>query len=172
MPLTEKNYAELRGAIRSGDLLFFRADSHGTIRQKIERWLVMKFTSSPFTHCGMVLIMGNRRWCVDMTTKGLAPRLLSTVGDFDIVPLPRNLQIKPSTASWICSKFGTLNYSRWRAILGGLGLLPDGESESSMCAEFVADVLEYDGYKDLPDKITPESLYQWAIKMKAKEESK
>ena len=170
MPLTEKKYAELRDVIRSGDLLFFRADSHGTIRQKIERWLVMKFTASPFTHVGMVLIMGNRRWCVDMTTKGLSPRLLSTVGDFDIVPLPR--PIKESTAWWICSKFGTLNYSRWRAILGGLGLLPDGESESSMCAEFVADVLEYDGYKDLPDKITPESLYQWAIKMKEKEESK
>ncbi len=84
-------YAEARSKIKTGDMLLFRNHVGGGLRATLERWFVEHGTASPYTHVGVAWVEYGRVWCMDMTTKGCAPRLLSTCGDFDWAPSPAPL---------------------------------------------------------------------------------
>lgn len=134
-------YADLRTKIKSGDMLLFRNHSGGGLRGILERWFVVHGTASPYTHVGVAWVEHGRVWCMDMTTKGCAPRLLSTCGSFDWAPAPKPLN--DAAFGFAFGKFGELEYSRWRAIGGALGLIDVRSEGESMCAEYALAIWEH-----------------------------
>lgn len=137
-------YKDYRDAIKTGDMLLFRNNPSGGIRARIERWLVTVFTQSIYTHVGLAWVDGDRRvWVMDMTTKGCAPRLLSKVGDFDLIPCPRPLSSYALRYAHDC--FGEWQYSRLQAVLGFCKALAIGKDAYGQCAEYVIAVLRMDG---------------------------
>lgn len=71
---------------------------------------------------------------MDITTKGCAPRLLSTCGDFDWAPAPAVLSDKALRYAQAC--FGEWTYSRLQAVLGKLKRLVIGQDSRGQCAEY------------------------------------
>ena len=85
-------------------------------------------------HVGVCWSDHGRVWVMDMTTRGCAPRLLSTAGDFDWAPAPKALG--ETALAYAFEHFGELEYSRLRAIGGQLGLIDVRSEHESMCAEY------------------------------------
>lgn len=128
------NYEDVRSKIKTGDMLLFRYHASQNLRTTIERWIVSHQTASPYTHVGIAWSEHGRNWCMDMTTKGCAPRLLSLCGDFDVAGSP--MPLNEEALGFAFGKFGELQYSRWRAIGGALGLIDVKSERESMCAEY------------------------------------
>lgn len=137
------SYEEVRDKIKTGDILLWRASTKGTLRTLLERWIVKHGTASVYTHVGLAWVGMGRVWVMEMTTKGCAPRLLSSCGDFDWAPAPKQLSEKALTYAFDC--FGVWQYSRWQAILGGLKRLVIGDDTYGQCAEYTLAVLAKDG---------------------------
>lgn len=157
------NYADARDKIKTGDMILFRCHQGGGLRATIERWIVSHGTASPYTHVGIAWAEHGRLWLMDMTTRGCAPRLLSTVGDFDIAASP--MPLNEPALEFAFSKFGELTYSRWRAIGGELGLIDIRSDRESMCAEYALTIYKMAGMAPC-EKATPATLaygasYAW-----------
>lgn len=127
-------YDEVRPKIKTGDMLLWRASNKGTLRTLIERWIVKHGTASVYTHVGVAWVEHNRVWVMEMTTKGCAPRLLSSCGDFDWAPAPKELSEEALQYAFEC--FGHWEYSRLQAVLGALKRLGIGNDNYGQCAEF------------------------------------
>jgi hypothetical protein len=159
------NYEDARNKIKTGDMLLFRYRAGVGLRANVERWLVSHGTASPYTHVGVAWSEHGRNWCMDMTTKGCAPRLLSSCGDFDLAcsPMPLNEE----ALGFAFSQFGELQYSRLRAIGGALGLIDIKSEHESMCAEYALTIYKKAGFA--PSEIaTPAMLavgaaYNWGV---------
>lgn len=137
-------YAEARTWIKTGDMLLFRNHAGGGLRGIIERWFVSHGTASPYTHVGVAWVDGDRRaWIMDITTRGCAPRLLSSVGSFDWASSPKPLSATALRFAHDC--FGEWLYSRWQAVLGALKSLVIGADKLGQCAEYAIAIWEIDG---------------------------
>ena len=154
------NYSEARDKIKTGDMLLFRNHVGGGLRATIERWFVSHGTASPYTHVGVCWSEHGRMWVMDMTTKGCAPRLLSSCGDFDLAPAPRGLT--DSELTFAASHFGELEYSRWRALGGKLGLIDIKSEKESMCAEYALAIYKNAGMSP-SDIATPAACAEGAM---------
>lgn len=135
-------YEEVRNKIKTGDMILYRNHSGGGLRAVIERWIVAHGTASPYTHIGVAWVDYDRVFVMDITTRGCAPRLLSTTGSFDWVPSPKPISDKALRYAFDC--FGEWTYSRWQAVLGGLGLLPIGMDQKGECAEYALAIWKVD----------------------------
>lgn len=155
-------YQEIRDKIKTGDMILYRNHKGGGVRSAIERWLVSHGTASPYTHVGVAWSEHGRNWCMDMTTKGCAPRLLSGCGDFDwaCAPMPLNEE----ALGFAFSQFGELQYSRLRAIGGALGLIDVKSEHESMCAEYALAIWKRVGMPPT-DKATPASCADGAMRI-------
>lgn len=153
-------YEAIRDQLKSGDMLLFRNHSGGGLRATIERWFVLHGTASPYAHVGVCWSDHGRVWVMDMTTKGCAPRLLSTAGDFDWAPAPKALS--ETALSYAFEHFGELEYSRLRAIGGQLGLIDVRSEHESMCAEYALSIWKRAGMPPT-DKATPASCADGAM---------
>ena len=136
-------YAKARELIKTGDALLYRDHPGGGLRAIEERWIVRHGTATPYCHVGMAWVDHGRVWIIDITTRGCAPRLLSTTGPFDWAPAPRQLSDQALDYAFAC--FGELTYSRWRAVMGALKLLVIGASDKSECAEYFLAIMKTDG---------------------------
>lgn len=157
------NYQNCRGKIKTGDMLLFRNHSGGGIRSVIERWFVSHGTASPYTHVGVAWAEHGRVWCMDMTTKGCAPRLLSLCGDFDLATAP--MPLNEDALAFAFGQFGELEYSRLRAIGGALGLINVKSERESMCAEFALAIYKRAGIPPCniatPAMLAHGAAYSW-----------
>lgn len=136
-------YAHIRDRIKTGDMLLWRNSTGGGLRSVIERWIVRHGTASPYTHVGVAWHDHGRVWVMDITTKGCAPRLLSTCGDFDLAPAPQPLSETALAFAHKC--FGEWTYSRWQAVLGQFKRLTIGADSKGQCAEYALSVWMVDG---------------------------
>lgn len=136
------DYSEVRLKIKTGDMLLWRASKEGSLRSVIERWFIMHGTSSPYTHVGVAWVEHNRVWVMEITTHGCAPRLLSSCGDFDWSPCPKELSEQALSFAFDC--FGSWTYSRWQAVLGALKRLTIGDDKQGQCSEFALAVWSVD----------------------------
>lgn len=153
-------YPDARSQIKTGDMLLFRNHAGGGLRSMIERWFVSHGTASPYTHVGVAWADHGRVWVMDITTKGCAPRLLSTCGDFDWAPSPTTL----NDAAMACAfdGFGELRYSKWQAFLAGFDALEVGIDKESECAEYALTIWHEAGIPPT-DKATPAACADGAL---------
>lgn len=150
-----RTYQDYRNQIKTGDMLLFRNHSGGGVRSIAERWFVSHGTASPYTHVGVAWAEHGRVWCMDMTTKGCAPRLLSLCGDFDLAASP--MFLNEDALAFAFGKFGELQYSRLRAIGGAFGLIDIRSENESMCAEYALAIYQKAGMPP-SDLATPAAL--------------
>ena len=124
-------YADIRGDIRSGDLLAWSGRSLGG-------WMVRHFTGARISHVGLALWVGPRLFAIEARPGiGVTMRLLSTALPCEWSPL------KLDAARWTPAEEFALQtlgrgYSWLDAILAGLGL-PPRQWDRYQCAEFVAE---------------------------------
>lgn len=135
-------YAEARSKIKTGDMLLWTDHKGGGWRSIVERWIVRHGTASSYTHVGVAWVDNGRCWVMEITTKGCAPRLLSSVLPFDWAPAPQKLSDKALTYAFSC--FGIWTYNRWQAVLGQLQRLALGQDKEGQCAEFSICVWQVD----------------------------
>ena len=158
------NYTDIRTQIKTGDLLLWRNHKGGAPLRIIERWLVRLGTFSPYIHVGLAWREGGRVWVMEMTTRGCSPRLLSLTGDFAWAPAPQPLSRE---ALWYAqSLFGEWTYSRWQAVMGGIGRITIGNDAAGQCAEYALTVLQRCGkikFADQPAVVTPQGLLDAAL---------
>ena len=155
-------YSDARLNIKTGDMLLWRNHPGGSLRGIIERWFVSHGTASPYTHVGVAWAEHGRVWVMEITTKGCAPRLLSTCGDFDWSPAQKPLSDTALTFAFDC--FGSWVYSRWQAIAGALKRLAIGKDTSGQCAEYALSIWGIDGQR--PTEIaTPADCAEGAMRV-------
>lgn len=155
-------YEHIRDRIKTGDMLAWRDHKGGGLRAIVERWIVRHGTASPHTHVGMAWVAdaGQSVWVMDLTTKGCAPRLLSTCGNFDWAPAPQELSSNALRFAQEC--FGEWTYSRVQAVLGALKQLIIGKDTRGQCAEYVLTVWGLDGMAPT-DTATPGACIEGAM---------
>lgn len=154
-------YEEVRSKIKTGDMLLWRATKEGTLRNVIERWFVTHGTASPYSHVGVAWVGGGRVWVMEITTHGCAPRLLSSCGDFDWAPCPKELSEQSLLYAFDC--FGVWTYSRVQAVLGALKRLTVGVDIKGQCSEYALAIWSKDQMQ--PTNIaTPAACAEGAMK--------
>ena len=153
-------YQQIRDKIKTGDMLLYRNHKGGGFRAIAERWFVSHGTASPYTHVGVAWVDHDRVFVMDITTRGCAPRLLSTTGSFDWAPAPKELSETALQFAFDC--FGEWEYSRWQAILGELGLLTIGKDMQGQCAEYALSIWQTDGMAP-SEKATPAACADGAL---------
>lgn len=141
-------------------MLLFRNHAGGGLRATMERWFVSHGTASPYTHVGVAWAEHGRVWCMDMTTRGCAPRLLSTCGDFDLAPSPTPLNEEALAFAFDC--FGDLVYSKLQAVLAEIGLLKIGTDMQAQCAEYALTIWRKAGMPPT-NKATPAACADGAM---------
>jgi hypothetical protein len=123
----------------------------------VERWFVSHGTASPYTHVGVAWVEYGRVWVMEITTKGCAPRLLSTCGEFDWSPCPKPVSETALTFAFNC--FGSWTYSRWQAIAGALRRLTIGDDNLGQCAEYALSIWVIDGQRPTETATPAECAY-------------
>lgn len=136
-------YEDARYLIKTGDMLLWRNHAGGPLRGVVERLFVTHGTASAYTHVGVAWVEYGRVWVLEITTKGCAPRLLSSLGAFDWAACPRELS--PAALEWAFACFGVWEYSRWQAVLGALKRLAIGADNLGQCAEYALSIWSRDG---------------------------
>jgi hypothetical protein len=136
-------YAQARELIKSGDMLLWRDHKGGSVHSIIERWIVRHGTGSPYTHVAVAWAEHGRVWAMEITTSGCAPRLLSSLGQFDWAPSPKLLSDDALNFAFGC--FGSWIYSRWQAVMGALKTLRIGDDTQGQCAEYALSIWRRDG---------------------------
>jgi hypothetical protein len=155
-------YEELRTKIKTGDMLLWRASKEGSLRNIIERWFVTHGTASPYSHVGTAWVEHGRVWVMEITTHGCAPRLLSSCGDFDWSPCPKELSDQALTYAFDC--FGVMTYSRTQAVLGALKRLVIGNDLKGQCSEYCISIWMIDDQE--PTEIaTPAACAEGAMRV-------
>lgn len=154
-------YSELRTKIKTGDMLLWRASKEGSIKTVIERLFVVHGTASPYSHVGIAWVGMGRVWVMEITTHGCAPRLLSSCGDFDWAPAPKELSEQALVYAFDC--FGVWTYSKFQAVLGALKRLVVADDLKGQCAEYFIAVHSIDSTQ--PTSIaTPAACAEGAMK--------
>jgi len=92
------------------------------------------FTRSEYSHVGIAWAVGGRVLVLEAVSKGVRIFPLSLLLPCYWIPLGKwSAEIEERALSQVGKP-----YSRWQAILGGLGRLQGGADERWQCAEYVA----------------------------------
>jgi len=135
-------YETARPLIRSGDMLLWSRAGGWSSRGDLERHAVRIATESQWTHIGVAWAEHGRAWVMDLTTRGCAPRLLSSELPFWWIPAPRPLSEAALERAF--ARFGVLEYSRWQAVAGYLRWLDIGADLKGQCAEYALEIWRVD----------------------------
>jgi hypothetical protein len=130
-------YAEIRGRIRSGDLLAWEGRSIGA---RLVRW----WTGARISHTGVALWIGPRLFSVEARPGlGVTMRLLSSALPVEWSALEIERERWSQAEDYALRQLGR-NYSWLDALRAGLGL-PPKRWNGYQCAEFVRAVLRRAG---------------------------
>lgn len=154
------NYAEARASIRSGQLL---AWTHRPWRSwyDLQVQAVRVFTRSEFCHVGIAWRVAGRLLVLEAVRPKVRIFPLSLLVPFYYMPL--EVSWTPEVESYALGQVGK-PYSRWQAVLAGMGKLKAGEDESWQCAEYAQAVLARAGV-GLPGLATPSNLVDEALRV-------
>ena len=140
-------YAEIRKAIRSGDLLAWSGRSLGAA-------IIRRWTGERISHVGLAMWIGPRLFSIEARPGvGVTMRLLSTALPVEWSPLALGQDQWARAEERALLALGR-GYSWLDAILAGLGL-PTRQWDKYQCAELVASLLTRAGWP--PIKTAPRS---------------
>lgn len=154
------NYQDVRDKIKTGDMILYVNRKGGNPRTIFERWAVTHGTASPYIHVGVAWVEHERVFVMDISLKGCAPKLLSSTGQFDWAPAPKELS--ETALRYAFEGFGEWEYSRWQAVLGEFGLLDIGKDRLGQCAEYALSIWQTDGMAP-SEKATPAACADGAL---------
>lgn len=131
-------YAQARPSIRSGDLL---AWTHRAWRSwyDVQIQAVRFFTQSEYSHVGVAWWAGDKLLVLEAVGAGVRIFPLSRLTPFYWLPMKADWA--PEVEAWALDQVG-LPYSKWQAVLAGLGLLRAGADNVWQCAEYAQQVLD------------------------------
>lgn len=152
-------YAEARPQIRSGDLLAWSHRGWGSWYD-IQIQMVRVFTQSEYSHVGVAWVTAGRVFALEAVQTGVRIFPLSRLLPFYWVPLGGAWAAE--VEAWALAQVGE-PYSKWQAVLAGLGLLRAGEDNIWQCAEYAQEVARRQG-TPLPGKATPAALVRAAMR--------
>ena len=116
------------------------------------------FTRSEYCHVGIAWCVAGRVFVLEAVGSGVRIFPLSLALPFFLfrlyAPLTRDAE------KWALAQVGK-PYSKWQAILAGLGLLKAGDDSVWQCAEYAQEVLKRTGV-DLPGDPTPSNIVRQA----------
>lgn len=153
------NYADAREKVKGGHLL---AWTHRGFRSlyDIQLQIVRAFTRSEYCHVGIAWRVGGRLMVLEAVQTGVRIFPLSRLLPFYWIPVPAVWT--PEAEEWALAQVGE-PYSKWQAVLAGLGLLKAGEDSIWQCAEYAQAVATGAGLV-LVGKATPSNLVAEAMK--------
>lgn len=149
-------YSDVRGKIRSGDLLAF---SHGDWKSinGIKTNIVRLFTLSTYSHVAIAWVVGGRVFALEAVQPKLRIFPLSKLGEF--YHINTNAKWTHFTEEYALSKIG-IDYSQLAAIRAFFQPLENENVQE--CAAYVMEVLEKDGiflgYMARPDTVVKAAL--------------
>ncbi len=146
-------YTAARQKIRSGDLLAWSHRGWGSWYD-LQVQAVRVFTRSEYCHVGIAWVVGGRVFVLEAVSAGVRIFPLSRLLPFYWLPLGAAWS---ETIEEIALSHVGERYSRWQAVLAGLGLLAPGEDRAWQCAEYAGMVLMSAG-RDLDCDWTPSGL--------------
>lgn len=149
-------YAEARPRIRSGDLLAWSHRGWGSWYD-IQIQMVRFFTRSEYSHVGIAWVVAGRVFVLEAVQTGVRIFPLSRLLPFYWFPLGATWE--DEVECWALQQVGE-PYSKWQAVLAGLGLLRAGEDNIWQCAEYAQEVARRQG-TPLQGPATPAGLV-WA----------
>ena len=156
------NYAKARETIKTGDLLAWSHGGWGSWRD-IQVNLVRVFTRSEYSHVGLAWVANGRVFIIEAVGTGVRIFPLSRELPFYWVQKPSPLT--QEAIEFLFARIGA-PYSKWQAILAGIGALANGQDDRWQCAELVlsALALDDDGFGDInatPTAVVKEAMRQW-----------
>lgn len=158
------NYAAARGQIQSGDLLAWTHRAWGSWYD-IQIQIVRTFTQSRYCHVGVAWNVAGRLMVLEAVATGVRIFPLSRLVPFDWLPIKAAWE--PEVEAWALQQVGE-PYSKWQAMLAGVGLLKAGEDSIWQCAEYAQQVALRGGV-ELPGKATPANLVAMAMEQRCVE---
>lgn len=152
-------YQDARSRIRSGDVI---AVSHNAWSSwyDLQIMAIRMFRMSEYTHVGVAWVVGGRIFILHAIGAGVSITPLSHELPFYWIPVDRWTR---GAEAWALSTVGQ-RYSKWQAILAGLGLLKGSQDDVWECAEWAAELL---GRLGLPvaHALTPDGLVQRLLEL-------
>lgn|GEM_PF-1134631 len=152
------NYAAARDRIHSGHLLAWTHRKWGSWYD-IQVQAVRTFTQSEYCHVGVAWCVSGRVFALEAVSVGVRIFPLSRLAPFYWLPVAAAWE--PEVEAWALAQVGE-PYSKWQAVLAGLGLLKAGDDSIWQCAEYAQAVLDRAGVV-LPGKATPSNLVAMAM---------
>lgn len=146
------DYASARPQIKSGDVLAWTHRGWKSFHD-LQVQIVRIFTRSEYSHVGISWCVGDRVLVLEAVSSGV--RLMPLSMSLPCYWIPLGVWSE-GIEKRALSQLGK-PYSRWQAVLGGLGRLRIGADEFWQCAEYVAATL---GLKSLarPDSVVDTAL--------------
>lgn len=153
-------YKHARGRIRSGHLL---AWSHRDWRTWYDKQIQMvrTFTQSEYCHVGIAYRLAGRLLVIEAVRPLVRLFPLSHLLPCYWIPVPAKWS--PAAERWLLRQVGK-PYSRWQAVLAGVGRLDAGKDEIWECAELVQSG-ERRLRVSLPGKATPSNMVAQALEL-------
>lgn len=152
------NYAAALKKLRSGDLL---AWSHRACQTwyDVQIQIVRIATRSDYNHVGVAWRAAGKLFVLEAVQTGV--RIFPLERLLPCFAVPLKAEWLPEVEAWALDQVGE-PYSKWQAVLAGLGLLKAGEDNIWQCAEYAQQVAQRLGVP-LPGKATPSNLVREAM---------
>lgn len=153
------NYEAARQSIKSGDLLAWSHRGWGSWYD-FQVQMVRVFTRSEYCHVGIAWVIAGRVFVLESVQKGIRLFPLSRLLPFYWLPLP--VLWTAEVEEFALSKLGA-PYSKFQAVLAGVGELKAEDDNIWQCAEYAQAILRRLDCK-LETQPTPSSLVQEAMR--------
>lgn len=127
------NYADARIRFHSGDLLAWSHRGFSSFYD-LQIQAVRFFTRSEYCHVGLTWQIAERVFVLEAVSAGVRIFPLSRLRPFFWLPI--GVRWDDDLEAFALSKVGA-RYSKWQAVLAGLGILKSGQDEIWQCAEYV-----------------------------------
>jgi hypothetical protein len=154
-------YAEARPRIQSGDLIAFKHEGWGSLKD-IECQIIRIATRSEYSHVGIAWPVAGRVMILEAVVPMIRIFPLSKLLPFYWISLGKPLT--PKAEEFALSRIGD-EYSKLEAIRGYFGFTEVNQKWE--CAEYARSVLNTSGWsfcgKDIPSNLVYEALWQNGI---------
>lgn len=156
------NYAEVRGQIKSGDLIALTHKTWNSLYD-LQVQAVRIATESEYCHVCVAWVVADRVFVIESVTPVVRIFPVSNLQDhgFYWMPVGKDYPMTEEELRFGLKRVGLGEYSKLEAIQGQLGTLNIGEDEKWMCAELTLVMRRLSGI-DFGPKATPAAVVEKA----------
>lgn len=158
------NYAEIRGSIKSGDLILLSHEDWASLYD-LQIQIVRLATQSEYSHVCVAWVFAGRVFVIEAVEPKIRIMPLSNMLDIGVylIQTPDKPMLNDEL-EYAMSKVGIEVYSKLQAIEGQLDMLKIGADKFWQCSELVISMRKLSGL-DLGDKATPAAVAQKALEL-------